>query len=183
MNIKKASPLLLLLLVLNPIAALASNSWQVTIDSSRLKHYLDYPSSSLKAVLKLSVSFKRDDDDSRFQYETFYYSDGVPIGLNKHCHLALAPGSVGTIQVVAAPDSVMPVDESDAVANAAGRLFLDLYSNHCAVYHVIVPAISFDAMVAGFGRNGFHAQLPNNSPSAVLNVMSDPPGKFQAMAF
>ena len=171
-------------LLIMPVAAMASNSWQVTINSSRLPNYLDFPGCSLKAIVKLNVTYKENNNNSvSQQYETLYYNNGIPIGLKKHNPLALVPSAVGVICINSATETEMAADECDAVANGAGRMFLDLYSNQCAVYHVIVPQSSFDAMVAGFSRNGFHKQVPSDNPTAVLNVISSPSGKFQPMAF
>jgi hypothetical protein len=184
MNIKHPLLLAMIVFLQIPLAASASNSWQVTIGSSRLTHYLDYPSSSLKSMLKLSVEYQVGYDDSPWhQYETFYYNKSLPVGCNQHEPLSLMPGAGGSIRVKSAADKEMPPDECDAVANATGRLFLDLYSLRCAVYNVMVPAMSFDSMLQGFERNGFHCKDQSDVGRIVLNLVSDPPGRFQQVAF
>jgi len=77
----------------------------------------------------------------------------------------------------------MDADECDAVANAAGRLFLDLYLKKYPLYDIVVPKDSFDGIIAAFQRMGFYQSDPSNSPHLVLSVVSEPPGLCKAMAY
>jgi len=184
MNIKTSLLLVAVLFLLTPISASAANNgWQIVVKAAKLPRWFEYPTSSLKSILKLSVGYQQGDDPTFNPYETLYYNGSLPIGCDKLGQLSLASGAGGTIRVEANTDQPMDADQCDAVANAAGRLFLDLYLKKYPVYDIVVPATSFDGIIVAFQRSGFYQSDPSNSSHLVLSVVSDPPGRCQGMAF
>lgn len=183
MKIHHSLLLAFFLFLLTPLAAGATNGWEVVIHAAKLPKYFDYPTTSLKSIVKLSVGYQMGDGSVFFPYETLYYNDGLPIGCTKVGPLSLQTGQGGAIRVDFNSDKPMDTDECSAVANAAGRLWLDLYLKKFPVYDIVVPANSFDDVIAAFQHTGFYQTDPSNSPHLVLSVVSDPPGRCEAMAF
>jgi hypothetical protein len=183
MKIKHSLFLALVIFMLTPLAAGANEGWEVVIRAARLPKYFDYPTTSLNSIVKLSVGYQPGSGSAFFPYETLYYNGGLPIGCTKVGPLSLQTGQGGTIRVDANNDNAMDTDECNAIANAAGRMFLDLYLKKFPVYDVVVPGNSFDDVITAFQRTGFYQTDPSNSPHLVLSVVSNPPGRCEAMAF
>lgn len=185
MKISHSAILALALFLLSPITAHAANSngWEIVVRASKLPKYFDFTKTNLKSIVKLSVGYEQGDDSTWKPYETMYYNGGQPIGLNKIAPITLSSSAGGQIRIDTKTDKPMDADECDAIANAAGRLFLDLYLKKYPVYDIIVPDASFDNVVNAFQRGGFYQSDPSNSPHLVLSIVSDPPGRCQGMAF
>ncbi len=183
-NIIRALMLATIILFTSVELCYANDSWEMNLNCSPLPRYLDYPNASIKDLVKLSASYKI---PSKTQvstpYETLFYSSINPIGCTRYNPLNLMPTAGGIIRVTNGSTTPLDANQAYAIANASGRLFLDLYVKKCPVYQIIVPQDSFDIIVGAFYQNGFHKPDGSTQASIMLNIGSEPAGFSQTIAY
>ena len=180
----RSTSIALLTLLISPLACFASENWEITVKSTPIDSYLKDPGSSLKSMVKLAVAYMPANDPAHSRpYETLYYSNNLPVGCNRHGALDLQAGSAGMIRVTNSSSQPLQASQCLAVANAAGRLFLDLSVRRCIVYSVVVPRDSFTAMMSAFYAAGFHGADSGQPSAAALNIVSEPAGQSAALYY
>jgi hypothetical protein len=153
--------------------------WQVTIATQSFSPYLDYPGSPVSKLVKASVSYAQPNNGQAKPYEDLYYTSSRVIGCRRNGLLGVTPGTAGVI-IVTSTNS----DQSFAVANAVGRLFLNLFMQKCPTKMVVVPLASFNSIISALCNQGFRVAPPvptrqsqGTSALFMLPIISQPPGE------
>jgi hypothetical protein len=153
--------------------------WQVTIAAHSFSPYLDHPGSPVSKLIKATVSYAQPNSGQAKPYEDLYYTSSQVIGCRRNGVLGITPGTAGTILVTSTTS-----DQSYAVANAVGRLFLDLYMHKCPTKIVVVPQACFGSIISALCNQGFRVAPPvparqsqGTSALFILPVVSEPSGE------
>jgi hypothetical protein len=153
--------------------------WQVTIAAQSYSPYLDHPGSPVSTLIKASVSFAQPNNGQTKPYEDLYYTSSQVIGCRRNGVLGITPGTAGMITVTSTTS-----DQSYAVANAVGRLFLDLYMHKCPTKMVVVPQARFNSIISALCNQGFRVAPPvpvrqrqGTSALFMLPIISEPAGE------
>jgi hypothetical protein len=125
--------------------------WQVTLNCKTYNHFLDYPTSSIHSLFKVSASYAQPQTRPATAYEDLFYSDDHPVGCQRRLALPITPGTAGTIKVVNATPS-----QCYALANAILRVYLEIGLKRCMTKAVQVPPDCFDRLVDALCQQGFH---------------------------
>jgi hypothetical protein len=158
--------------------------WVITVNVKILKDYLNYPTSNLAPMTKLSVVYRQtarlNQNQNRntdpVQFEDLWYHECSVVGCRRYNPLGLTPGEQGAIRIIPSDDASQ---SSCAIANAVTRLLLDVGLLRCALTAVYVPIDAVDAVVADFAKFNFVSQTPSPEKSIrssmLLFICSDPP--------
>ncbi len=158
--------------------------WVITINVKIQKDYLNYKTSSLTPMTKLSVAYREtprlkqnaNRNTDVVQFEELWYHDCSAIGCRRYCPLGLTPGEQGIIRVIPSDDASR---SSCAIANAITRLLLDVGLLRCSLTAVFVPLDAVDAVISDFAKFNFQYLTPSPEKavqsSMMLFLSSDPP--------
>jgi hypothetical protein len=139
--------------------------WQLTLTPKTYDHYLDYPTSSIHSMVKVSAGYLQPPNTVPTAYEDFYYTSDRVIGSKLKGELGITPGTAGIIKVVSANPN-----ESYAVANAVLRIYLDLFLNKCMLKYVLVPGASLTGIKTALCMQRFHPPLQPGSAPLTSNI-------------
>jgi hypothetical protein len=139
--------------------------WTIRIQTQKLQRQFDYKTSRLNNVDRLDVDYYvRDNDQANYAYESFWYNDGKPLGLERFNPFAIPRGQGVCIKVT--HSTTQPTDaELRSAANAIMRIWLESQVNQDAIIAVKIPQQSYNAIVN-------YLQSPNNG--CVPAAQSDP---------
>ncbi|MDR3616973.1 MAG: hypothetical protein P4L53_25670 [Candidatus Obscuribacterales bacterium] len=157
--------------------------WVITMNAQIIKNYLNYPTSTLTPMTKLSIIYRQTPrlNQNRIsqvvQFEDLWYHNCAAIGCRRYHELGLTPGEQGVIRVIPSDDAN---NSTCAIANAVTRLMLDVGLMRCSVAALYVPVASIDSVLADFAKFNFlpYQPSPDNAirSSMTIFVASDPPG-------
>jgi hypothetical protein len=156
--------------------------WTMVVSAQRQDQLLNYPGSPLAPIIKTAVECYR--GDSHEHYEDLFYSHGHPIGLRQYNSLDLAAGTSGIIRIQNLGENT---EESYAAANAAIRVYTDLFAMRAIVLYIAVPKDSFNNLIEGLEHYGFYKSelaTPHFARvTAMLSVVSEPAGRSEEMLY
>ncbi len=122
------------------------DDWVVRLQAEKLERQFVYTGSTLTKVAKVSIDYyKVDDPDNKTKYETLWFNDGKPIGLERKGDFKIPAGKSTKIQVVNKKQTSPETEK--AVADAILRVSLDAYRARTAIISIKVPQESFDGIV------------------------------------
>jgi hypothetical protein len=142
-------------------AAWAPYDWTVTIKTERLDNQFDYSGSTLKPVVKGTVSYGRvSDTTAGVKYEELWFCRGKPYGLERKGPLAIPQGDGVAIRVIHIDDHGIidnhaTPDELAAAADSILRVVVDAQVNQNIVHTIIVPAQSFSGICQSLQKQHF----------------------------
>jgi hypothetical protein len=147
-------------------------SWLVTIETEEFPSQFQYQGSILRPLVLARVSYARADGSDSTPYETLWFCDGKPFGLDRTNQLNIDQGEGVAIKVI--HKTVVPsAAEYRAAAKSILRLFLDVRINSCMVQSVVLPDNSFLAILNELQNDHF----------AVFNVPLERPYQIAALMF
>ncbi len=189
MNVLIRILLLFLAFALSESPSLADEDWVITVTTNSLNNYMNYAGSNMQPFVKASISYvqvKKEETKSG-DYQDLYYGNFNSVGCLRKNLLDLTPGTEGEIQLKSTAKNISK-NEAYAGANAVARLLIDLNLKRCRVKWVKAPYDSFDTVIEGFIKAGFHLDDPggandNTARIIILSVLSEPAGLSQHVIF
>lgn len=144
--------------------------WTVNIQTQHLDRQFQYEGSTLKDKIdRLDVDiYYRDDKSTSTAYESLWYFEGKPLGLELFNKFFVKPGQ-GVCVSVTHRSNTPSAEEMNAAANAIMRIWVDSQLNQNAVIMVRVPQRSFSSIVSSLQRQGM-VETPNVSPDQLKNI-------------
>lgn len=161
--------------------------WIVQIRTEQLKNFLDHPTSSLKPVIKATITYSPTTGGGTTAYEDLFYKSWDVLGMRRYKDLALGTNDQIAIQVIHKEGNGSP-EENAAAANAILRIFVDAYLKGNAVSNIIVPDRSLAQISQNLQRGNFYPgrEADPDQPvfsTIVLRLESSPPGTVQMMYY
>jgi hypothetical protein len=145
----------------NPALASGSNSdttcnAKVLLRVYEYKNYMDYTGSPIRNVVRVQVSYQRQDiDQEPIDYENLWYHGVDILGCRKQSDLELDRNSHTEINVEF--DGGNPTyDQAAAAANAVSRIFLDTTLKRGLVLKTTVPANAYFPVLEAFEHARFY---------------------------
>jgi hypothetical protein len=126
------------------------------LTAERVPNYLKYSDSKLTPVVRVKVAYREIDknrNNREVQYEEYWYADGNPVGLVRHCQFV----PHGCQIMLRVNQQQIETSEMEPLANALVRLYLDTNLNDNVLYSCIVPDQSFNDMLTAFKSQRFFA--------------------------
>lgn len=161
--------------------------WIITIETEKLKGFLDQKKSTLKPIIKATISYKPGTGGAPTKFEELFYRNWIALGMRRYKPLSLGNSDQVAI-VVTHKHSQSTPEETNAAANAIVRLFVDAYLKGNAVTNVIVPDASLGQIVQNLKQANFYPgnddtpDQPNFS-SLVLHLESTSGANKQTMFY
>jgi len=123
--------------------------WTVRIQTQRLDRQFNYGNSKLRNLIdRLDVDYYTGDDEGNNKaYESLWYFDGKPLGLERFGPFDIPKAEGICIKVEHAKTSPTREECKDA-ANMILRMLLEAHVNQSAVITIKVPQQTFDQVVA-----------------------------------
>jgi hypothetical protein len=147
--------LLILLLSFQPAQANPAYNWLITIETEFLNKHFDFDGTALKSLVETSISTAATNGaGTAYGYEDMWYCNGKPYGLERYGALSITPGDGVAIEVVHSTNQPA-LAEIKAAADAILRMLVDARLNHNIVHVVIVPANSFQSILAELQNHNF----------------------------
>lgn len=103
--------------------------WIVLVKTKRLERQFQYQGSTLKDVIECKVSYKQKDDDKFHDYESLWYVNGKPYGLERRAKFEEVKEGEGVCLQIDHEDGYPTEDEYKAAANMVARLLVDCHTN------------------------------------------------------
>ncbi|CAN5408073.1 hypothetical protein BH10CYA1_BH10CYA1_01200 [soil metagenome] len=142
--------------------------WQILLSCEKMQPYLNYEGSSLNPLTKVSVEFAQPVGKPVKLYENLYYARTQVVGCKrKISRIGIKSGTAGNLKIVA-----LRPDETNAVANAALRVLLDVSLNDCIVKSLTVPDAYFQSVVEALCKQGMRKDDPGETAGISLEVVS-----------
>lgn len=127
------------------------DDWIVRLQAEKLQRQFVYSGSTLNKVAKVTIDYyKEDDPDKKTEYETLWFNDGKPIGLERKGDFKIPAGKSTKIQVSNKKET--SPETQKAVADAVMRISLDAYRARTAIVSIQVPRDSFDGIVEAMNK-------------------------------
>jgi hypothetical protein len=127
------------------------DDWVLSIEAEKLDRQFMYTGSSLDKVAKITVNFYRvDQPDKKTLYETMWFNDGKPIGLERKNPLQIPAGKTTKMQFTNKKQTTPETEK--AIADAIMRLSLDAYRLRTAIVSIKVPQESYQGVVQAMNR-------------------------------
>lgn len=187
----RAIILTLVLFFFSPSAwseGLARNyDWIITIETEKLSGFLDQKNSTLKPLVKATVTFKPGSGGATTKFEELFYRNWIALGMRRYKPLSLGNSDQVAIVVTHKQGQAAP-EETSAAANAILRVFVDAYLKGNAVANVIVPESSLSSIVQNLKQANFYPgddEKPDQPvfSSIVLHLEGSPSGSKQTMFY
>lgn len=161
--------------------------WIITIETEKLKGFLDEKQSTLKPVIKATVTYRPGSGGTITKYEDLFYNSWIALGMRRYKPLALGNSDQVAIVVSHKQGQATP-DETSASANAILRVFVDAYLKGNAVTNIIVPETSLNQIVQNLKQANFYPgddEKPDQPvfSSIVLHLEGSPSGTKQTMFY
>jgi len=161
--------------------------WIISIETEKLSGFLDQKNSTLKPIVKATVSFKPASGGATTKFEELFYRNWIALGMRRYKPLSLGISDQVAI-VVTHKQGQATQEETSAAANAILRVFVDAYLKGNAVTNVIVPESSLSAIVQNLKQANFYPgddEKPDQPvfSSIVLHLEGSPSGSKQTMFY
>ncbi len=163
--------------------------WTVSITTQHLERQFKFNGSRMEnKVDRLDVDiYSRDNEKDASSYESMWYYEGKPLGLELFNQFGVEKGHGICIQIKHKTDT--PTDaELKAAANAILRVWLDAHLNQSATIIVKVPSNSFFQIVGDLQNQGLDSapEVPGgqdvNAPMSLL-IQSETTGQRQRLSY
>lgn len=142
--------------------------WQILISCEKMEPYLNYEGSSLNPLTKVSVKFAQPVGSAVKLYEHLYYARRQVVGCKRKIReIGIKSGTAGILKIVA-----LKPDETNAVANAALRVLLDVSLHDCMVKSLTIPDAYFKPVVEALCEQGMRKDDPGETAGIALEVVS-----------
>jgi hypothetical protein len=120
--------------------------WVVHVKAEKLDRQFSYRGSNLNKIARLSVEYyKFVEPDNKTQYETMWFNDGKPIGLERKSDFNVPTGKAAKIEFENKKGTSSETEK--AIADAILRLALDAYRKRVPVISYKVPEVSYQGVV------------------------------------
>jgi len=129
--------------------------WTMTLTPKTYEHYLDYPTSAVHSLVKVTAGYLQPPNTVPTAYEELYYTTDRAIGCKLKSSLDITPGTAGVIKIIN-PNPNPDQNENYGLANAVLRVYLDVSLNQCMTKFVMIPDRSFTGIKAALCEQGFH---------------------------
>ncbi len=164
-----------------------SYDWIITIETEKVSGFLDQKQSTLKPVIKASVSYRPGKGGAISKYEDLFYNNWIALGMRRYKPLALGNSDQVAIVVSHKQGQATP-EELCASANAILRVFVDAYLKGNAVTNIIVPESSLSQIVQNLKQANFYPgddEKPDQPvfSSIILHLEGSPSGTKQTMFY
>jgi hypothetical protein len=146
--------------------------WLVTIETEGISGQFEYAGSTLKPVVLARISYARADGSDNTNYQTLWYCNGKPFGLERAGSLNVNPGQGVAMQIIHKTNPPTSGDYA-AAANSILRIYLDIRVNQSMPCAIIVPDQSFDQIITDLTKQHF----------ALLNSQLETPYQTGATLF
>ncbi|HIA53466.1 MAG TPA: hypothetical protein EYN91_15485 [Candidatus Melainabacteria bacterium] len=161
--------------------------WIISIETEKLTGYLDQKRSTLKPVVKATVTYKPGGGGGATKFEELFYHNWIALGMRRYKPLALGSSDQVAI-VVTHKQGQSTQEETSAAANAIVRVFLDAYLKGNAVTNIIVPEASLSSIVQNLKQANFYPgddEKPDQPvfSSIILHLEGSPSGTKQTMFY
>jgi hypothetical protein len=143
--------------------------WQLNLSTKKIDHYLNYPTSSIRSLVKVNLNYAQPTTGAPKVYEDLYYSTDRIIGCKRAMDpLGITPGTAGIIKITSTSQS-----ESYALADAALHAYLDLSLHKCMTKYIQVPSVLFGSIISALCEQGFH-RGPGSRPGLIsIRLVAD----------
>lgn len=146
----------------------------------------EHESFSLRSIVKAAVSVYPANAKNQISgYESIWFQDGSPIGLERASTLKIPADKNVQIKVVQSPCATF--DESKAAGNTIMRLVLDILKNHDKVAVVSVPSASYTNILMELQRRRMSVMPPGEkapeSAKVKFKLESESTGMSQEVYF
>ena len=154
--------------------------WTITLEAQELTGLFNYKASTLKDPVKVKVTYLKagDDPNNATPYEDFWYApNGKPYGQDKHHTFDIPSGEQIAVRITT-KDKNPQAKDFIAAANAAVRVYSDVYVHKGMISVIITPDDQFDTVINALQNLNF-APVPefqaetSISQKPVLLVASD----------
>ncbi len=157
--------------------------WTITVETEQLQRQFAYKGSNLSPVAKVVVKYSKNSEHDPKAFETLWYHNGNPIGMERSGKYGVNRGDLTYIQVL---QKGRTEEENKAAAFTLMRLGLTTYLNLNPVATITVPAASLDAICDEM-RHRKCEDLTNRADEAVhgilFNMESEPSGAEKKLVF
>lgn len=180
----------LAILLLPPVLAEGLDrtyDWIISIETEKMKGYLDQKGSTLKPIVKATVSYKPGSGGTTTKFEELFYHNWIALGMRRYKPLSL--GNSDQVAIVVTHKQPPPTpEETNATANAIVRIFVDAYLKGNAVTNVIVPDATMGQIVQNLKQANFYpgnedAPDQPNFSSLILHLESASGASKQTMFY
>lgn len=175
-----------LLVSMSPAKA-AQRAWDLNLETEELQRQFAYKGSSISQVAKIVTTYAPAGESSTEpkKYESVWFHDGKPIGLEKLGPLAINRGDIIYVKVKHKKRS--SDEECKAAAFSLMRMALMAYHSANSIITMTVPAESFDKVSREL-QNRNCREIPQQSDQSNIsqvrfNLESEPEGKQQHLFF
>jgi len=158
--------------------------WTITIKVSIRDNFLNYQTSKLRPLNKLSIEYRlaprlNNGIQKALAYEDLWYHENRAIGCRRYHSINLPRSYQGAIRIRPSEDA----SKSDgAIANAIARLLLDVGLQEGVVSIVFVPKDIFAGVQIQLCKLGF-THSPSSSSAISLFLFSDPASARKTLYF
>ncbi len=143
--------------------------WTVQIETKRLERQFEYEGSHLRLVERLDVDYYyQDQAKAKTIYESAWYHNGKPLGLERFNYFNVPPGQGVCIKVVHKTENPT-AEEQQAAANMIVRVWMEAYLNRSGVVMVKVPQRSFSQIINYLHGQGY-VTTPETAPEDQGNI-------------
>lgn len=161
--------------------------WIISIETEKLSGYLDQKRSTLKPIVKATVTYKAGVGGATIKFEELFYNNWIALGMRRYRALSLGNSDQVAIIVTHKQGPSTP-EETSAAANAILRVFVDAYLKGNAVTNIIVPEASLSPIVQNLKQANFYPgddEKPDQPiySSIVLHLEASPSGTKQTMFY
>jgi len=151
--------------------------WQILLSFKKMERCLDYEGSRLNSLTKVTVEFSQPVGSPVQLYEHLYYAPRQIVGCKRKINvIGIKSGTAGILKIVA-----LKPEETNAAANAAMRVWLDVSLNDCMVKSLLVPDAYFQPIVEALCEQGFRKDDPGETAGISLEVVSASGAKSQIL--
>lgn len=135
--------------------------WIVLVKTKKLERQFQYEGSTLKNVVECKVTYKKKDDNEFHDYESLWYVDGKPFGLERRSKFEVVTAGEGICLQIEHEGGTPSDDEFKAAANMIARILVDCHTNRNPLEMIEVRDDSFNRISQEMQNHGwaeFHAQ-------------------------
>lgn len=161
--------------------------WIISIETEKLSGFLEQKRSTLKPIVKATVTIKPGTGGASTKFEELFYHNWIALGMRRYKPLSLGNSDQVAI-VVTHKQGLSTQEETSAAANAILRVYVDAYLKGNAVSNIIVPEPSLNSIVQNLKQANFYPgddEKPDQPvfSSIVLHLEASPSGAKQTMFY
>jgi hypothetical protein len=122
------------------------DDWVVKVQAEKLERQFVYRGSSLNKIAKLTIEYYPFiDQKNKTQYETLWFNDGKPIGLERKNDFEVPTGKAAKVEFQNKKGTSSETEK--AMADAILRISLDAYRKRVPIISYKVPQESYNGVV------------------------------------